>query len=234
MIVFNREFLFVHNPKTAGTSLIDYFRRILREPIITAGVAELGSYHPHLSLSLGYACGVTGNRPTDFRRILAVTRNPYDREVSMYSYYRDQLFRSPSVAQDLNDQAMLEAVRQSAALSFPEYLAWLRETRGTCDVWRSRCYYVREDGSTPENLAIVRMEELDARIGSIMADLTRAGAEGERLPRINTTQHGDFRTYFNAETETIVFESYEWLFDRDFYPRLTVDGSLPVQSRAER
>lgn len=224
MIIFNQEFLFVHNPKTAGTSLIDYFRRILREPIRTAGVVEFGIHnHPHLSPALRYACEVTGNRPADFRKILAVTRNPYDREVSMYSYYRDVLSHHRALAQDLNDPEMLEAVQKASSLSFPDYLAWLVETKGTCDLWRSRLYYTRDDGSTPENLELVRMEDLDTSIVAIMAGLTRSGAEGERLGRLNATPHDCYSSYFNPVTEKVVFDSYGWMFERDLYRRLTFD-----------
>lgn len=217
MIIFNDQLLFVHNPKTAGTSLIEYFRCVLREPVFSAGVDELGTFHPHLSLSLGYACAKTGNRPEDFKCIFSVLRNPYDREISMFTYYRDVLANSKSLARDLNDPSMEEAVRQSAALPFADYLRWLSRTRGTCDVWRSRHYYTLEDGTVPENLWVVRLEEIDARIGEVSDIL--AHDENIPIPRLNRTEHPSSGV-FDKETESIVFESYRWIFDAGFYPRL--------------
>ena len=87
MIVFNDETLLVHNPKTAGTSLITYLLSNLPGPVHTAGVRQLGTYHPSLSMSMGYAAAVVGTM--SFKRVISVIRNPFDREVSMYLYYRN-------------------------------------------------------------------------------------------------------------------------------------------------
>jgi len=219
MILFNDEFLFVHNPKTAGTSLVEYLRKTLREPIHTAGVAELGTYHPHLSMSLGYAAAKMEKLPDQFSKILAVVRNPYDREVSMYFYYRDYLFKIPALARYLNDKRMEEAVQMSAKLPFGEYLCWLVDSRGTCDIWSSRHYYALQDGSVPKSLEIVRIEELDTKIPEIMAPFIRSGTESVQLNHINATEHAPYMSYYDSKTEEIVFSSYRWMFDKGYCSR---------------
>src|SRR5262245_44151147 len=113
MILFNKELLFVHNPKTAGTSLLKHLGERLSGQVHYAGVNELGTYHPSLSRALAYACTVTHNNSHDFRRIISVMRNPYDREISMYVYFRDSLCHSTSLTRDLNDPMMGRIVRQA-------------------------------------------------------------------------------------------------------------------------
>ena len=73
MIVFNDETLLVHNPKTAGTLLITYLLSTLPGPVHTAGVRQLGTYHPSLSMSMGYAAAVVGTM--SFKRVISVIRN---------------------------------------------------------------------------------------------------------------------------------------------------------------
>src|SRR5262245_2434260 len=161
MILFNKQLLFVHNPKTAGTSLLHYLGERLVGPVYRAGVKEIGTHHPSLSMALGYACAITKNRVQDFRRIISVVRDPYDREISMYVYFRDVLNRSPTLAEDLNDSELESAVSMAGQLEFREYLVWLWKKFGTCDVWQSRCYYRTAEGRIPKSLYVIKMERLE-------------------------------------------------------------------------
>jgi len=43
MILFNRQVLFVHNPKTAGTSVLRFLEQVLPD-VAMAGVNELGTH----------------------------------------------------------------------------------------------------------------------------------------------------------------------------------------------
>src|SRR5262249_33718319 len=160
-ILLNNELLFVHNPKTAGTSLINYLGKILSGPVHYGGVKEVGTYHPSLSRSLNYACAITGNRPQDFQRIISVIRNPFDRELSMYVYFRDVLCNSASLAHDLNDSHIERLIRMAGKLSFDDYLAWIYSELGTCDIWKSKYFYMTAEGDVPSNLRILKTECLD-------------------------------------------------------------------------
>src|SRR5262249_19249880 len=94
VIFFNSQVLFVHNPKTAGTSLLQFFRDAFDEPFHMAGTPELGTYHPSLARACSYACAVMSVKPEQFSKIITCVRNPYAREVSMYWYFRDVLSTS--------------------------------------------------------------------------------------------------------------------------------------------
>ena len=207
MILFNNDFLFVHNPKTAGTSLLDYFHKVLPGPIHIAGVQEIGTYHPHLGISLEYATAKLGGT---FKRILAVTRNPYSREVSMYFHFRDRVGPSAARSQDLNSPLIEKAVLKSMVLDFRPYIEWLWNEFGTCDIWDSSRYYQLDDHSTPKTMRVISMENIAAELPAAMAGFTKPEAQGVTLTHVNTTEHAPFEAYYDARSEQLVAASYLW------------------------
>ena len=217
MILFNDHILFVHNPKTAGTSLLSYLKETLPGYVRTAGVKQLGTYHPSLSMALGYACGVTGRMGFDI--VLSVIRNPFDREVSMYLYFREVLSTSPGLATDLPDLAMQKRVCKSAELGFKDYIHWLWDTEGTVDVWRSRCFYEMAEGWNLGGLQVLRFEHLKD-------DLTKAlGQTVVDLPNLNTSTRKPTSYYYDQKTSDLILESYFWMFDSGFYSEQDIPSS---------
>ena len=218
MILFNQDVLFVHNPKTAGTSMLLYLERVLRPPVYRAGVRELGTNHPSLSLALGYACATLGIRPDDFKRIISAIRNPFSRELSMYVYFRDVLNRSPTVTDDLNDARIEGAVRMAAALNFSEYLSWLKQEFGTCDIWASRCFYQTSEGHVPESLSIVRTESIEHDVVEALSGIS-LNPNAPSFPRLNASDlSSSSGLFFTEEAAALVLQSYNWIFDRGYYP----------------
>ena len=209
MILFNDTTLFVHNPKTAGTSLLSCLQATLPEPLYMAGVRQLGTNHPSLSMAMGYACGVRGH--AGFKRIISVIRNPFDREVSMYVYFRDVLSTSPGLHADLPDTAMQRRVFKSAELDFRAYLRWLWDEEGTVDVWRSRCFYETAERTEIGCFRLIRFEHLEEDL-SLALDLKEV-----RIPRSNGTNRRATADYYDLETANIVRQSYEWMFEGKYY-----------------
>ncbi|MBD8906936.1 sulfotransferase domain-containing protein [Methylorubrum zatmanii] len=213
MILFNRQLLFVHNPKTAGTSLLKYLRSALPQAQV-GDVTTLGSNHPSLSFSLGYACAALAQPPAAFKRVLVVTRNPFDREVSVYEHYRQNL-QYEGVDRDLNSPILFEAVRQAARLSFGEYLQWVWETHGTCDLWHTEGYHRIDETFSLPQLSIIRVENLEAELSEALKDITLL--EGEPLSHINTTRRKAIADYYDAASVEIVRASYAWMFRSGLY-----------------
>ncbi|MCJ2028795.1 sulfotransferase family protein [Methylobacterium sp. J-043] len=220
MILFNRELLFVHNPKTAGTSILRYLRSVLPE-VQTAYIKTLGSNHPTLSLSVGYACGVLAQPPSAFKRVLVMTRNPFDREVSVYEHYRQNL-QYDTIAEDLNSPVLLEAVRQAARMPFDAYLHWVWETHGTCDLWNTESYHRTEETFSLPQLAIVKVEEIETGLAAALQGVTLQ--DGEALPHINTTARRAAAAYYDEATLDIVRKSYAWMFRQGLYD----EGDVPA------
>jgi hypothetical protein len=218
MILFNRQVLFVHNPKTAGSSVLSFLKTILPKPLYFAGVKEIDTYHPSLSTAIEYACSVTRNQASDFRRIITCIRNPYDREVSMYCYFRDVLNNSPSLKADLNDPAIESIVRRAGMLDFGPYLEWLYTHHGTCDIWQSRRFYSLDDTRIPYMLSVLHTESLDTEIREALRGVDVVD-DSSSVPRLNASTRGPTRDYFDIESEQVVTNSYEWIFEDGFYKR---------------
>jgi hypothetical protein len=209
MIIFNQRILFVHNPKTAGTSVLAHLQAVLAGPVYTAGANELGTHHPALSTALGYACGVTGKSRFDI--VLTVIRNPFDREVSMYRYFREVLAEWPGLESDMPDAAMRRRVRKAAELEFNAYLQWLWDEEGTVDIWRSRCFYELAEGTRLECLRVLRFE-------TVANDLAQAlGTDGPSLPHLNASRNHSPACHFDAQSIGVVQASYDWVFRAGWY-----------------
>lgn len=211
MILFNREVLFVHNPKTAGTSLLDCLQNALPN-CKTAGVNELGTHHPHLDMAMGYACAVTGNKPQDFKRVLVGSRDPVDRERSMYAYFRS-IHGYPGIVRELNaDPLFLRFITLAHENDPDHYISRTVAQIGTCDVWYSRYYYRGGTFERPR-LSILRISNLET-------DLHRAleGVELKApvaLEHKNATESG--KVYFGQRAIEMIRWSYRWM-DADGIP----------------
>ena len=100
-MVFNRDVLFLHVPKTGGVSVTNYLLQVLPAPVyyVTKGPIGLadaregvsfipGEAHQTLATARKFLPG-HGFELEQFPRILATLRNPYDLTVSYYTYKRN-------------------------------------------------------------------------------------------------------------------------------------------------
>ncbi len=98
-IVFSRDLLFVHVPKTGGSSVTAYLREVLAPPVYYMAPGPLGRLdrdgaiylpgQPHQSLAaIRRLVHEHGFRLEAFPAIIAVVRNPYDLVVSDYAFHR--------------------------------------------------------------------------------------------------------------------------------------------------
>ena len=189
--------------------MLAHLQAVLASPVYMAGANELGTHHPALSTALGYACGVTGK--SRFEIVLTVTRNPFDREVSMYRYFREVLAESPSLESDMPDAAMRRRVRKAAELGFNAYLQWLWDEEGTVDIWRSRYFYELAEGTRLESLRVLRFE-------TVANDLAQAlGTDGLSLPHLNASRNDSPVYHFDAQSIGVVQASYNWVFRAGWY-----------------
>lgn len=208
MIIFSNDLLFIHNPKTAGTSLIRYFADHLPGPVFQAGVREIGTHHPHLSHAMTYAQSALGTQTPPWKVIVSVLRDPLERERSMYLYYRTILAVSPTLDDDLPDARQQEAVRQAANLSFPDWLVWQSERFGHCDLWDSRFYYKTDRGDYPSSLRVLRIEDVDQGVVAVLAGL---GVSAPPPPRLNVTKRDGVELDAGEHGRTIIRDSYRWM-----------------------
>jgi len=184
-----KKFLFIHIPKTAGTSI--------RQALEPHGVTEYSSYTrgledyiavkrkfpPHLSYA-GAAEALT----VDLRRYYRFTfvRNPWARFVSMYEYYR----------KDAN-HAMH---RRCMTCSFADFIHDVLARRATFDTKNQIDYIVPPPGLGPLDF-IGKVENIENDFAAVCAKL---GIGNVRLPVLNTTGHGDYRSYYDDALQRAV------------------------------
>jgi hypothetical protein len=176
-----RQFLFIHIPKTAGTSI--------RQALEPCGVTEYSSYSrgleeyimvknkfpPHLT----YA-GAAEVLTVDLSRFYKFTfvRNPWDRFVSMYEYYRK------------DTRHAMHARCQSC--SFGDFIHDVVTRRATFDTKNQIDYIV-----PPARLGAM---DFIGKVENIAEDFSivcrKLGIPDARLPVLNTTEHKPYRSYY--------------------------------------
>jgi hypothetical protein len=219
-MLFSKQLLFIHVPKTGGMSInkcllatlprpLYYVRPRHEQPIQDTGVIDIvGGRH----LPLRAACDVVsrhGFEIEQFPLILAVIRNPYSLEVSRYAYLQ-------------SGQPWEAGRNQELALTTDfETFALNSSVHGGSVAIED---YYTLDGVIPTNMRIVRFENLAE---GLCGALAVAGVHIESsLPHINISRHGDYRSYYTAAAEEAVYRRYKWVFDQQFYERLDLE-TLP-------
>jgi hypothetical protein len=214
-MIFCKQLLFIHVPKTGGMSVTEYLLRTLPPPIYSThpdcqeayeadGVQHIpGLRHESMNeakpLLRKYGFDIS-----EIPLILAGLRNPYSLEVSRYAYLR-------------MGHPWDKGVNQELALT-ADFTTFARES---CDHTAGRTKledYFLLDGAFPSSLQVVRSENLSEEVAAALqkVDIT-ASAE---FPWVNRSSHGDFLRYYTREAEEAVYRRYQWIFDQGFYERL--------------
>ncbi|MBD3664291.1 sulfotransferase family 2 domain-containing protein [Sulfitobacter aestuariivivens] len=193
-----RSFIFVHIPKTGGTSLaLALEARAMKDDILIGDtpkarkrkrrlkdVKTRGRLWKHSTLS-----DIDGLLSADELAgffCFTLVRNPWDRVVSYYHWLRDQSFDHP-------------AVELAKATDFAGFLR-ARHTQGTLKNWPARRYLT--DATGQEHAACcIRLEHFAADARPLMAHL---GFEIS-LPKVNQSDRApDYRQYYTDHLHDIV------------------------------
>jgi hypothetical protein len=167
-------------------------------------IAE-GSRHERLT-EAGASLARFGRRLEDFDTIISIMRNPYDMEVSRYHFLRRGYLGVAGIARG-------RAQKLALAGDFTRF-ACTASYHGRMPARIEDWYEVA--GAMPQNLHIVRFENLEEDIERIFSRLypLRSG-----LPKLNASAHAPYQSYMNAEAESGIYRKFRWLFDRGFYKR---------------
>lgn len=202
IINHNRRFIFLHIPKTAGTSITAWLSVLTGWNDIELGGSEYGEqiqaiYSPRFKLQ-------KHSPAADVRRIIgdelwrsyfkfAVVRHPLDRLVSAYRFYRQ--WDHPGVA-EVRELDTLEAFLRSPFFARDHRNA----TRATGSQAR---FLVVGDGAEID--MICRFERLAEDMAAVA---THIGVEPPTLPRVNETRRRPLETYFTPETRHLARSIY--------------------------
>lgn len=195
-----KNFLFIHIPKTAGTSVqhvlepygvtdyLAYSRGIDRY------VLKKSQFPPHLRYA-DAASVLTVDLGGYFK--FAFVRNPWDRYVSLYAYFR----------KDTN-HAMH---RRCTSCSFEDFIADVTSGRATLDTRNQIDYVAEPSGMGPLDF-VGRMENITSDFSLVCRKL---GIENTELPLLNTTDHKHYRSYYSDALKKRV-EEFARLDIREF------------------
>ena len=248
-MIFNRNLLFLHPPKTAGMSTSLYLMQVLSAPVyvsqpvwdesLPAGVVHLlGKRHE----TLAECREIVARHGFDLLRfpiVLATIRNPYDLEVSRWAYLRQARPWERGPEQDL-----------ALACDFDEFAVQNEQRGGSWatdalaplgldpfDAVSDGRPYPNElkdfftlDGRIPDNLRIMRFERLVPDLHEAVASVGIDGRSVE-FPWVNTSRHARYTSYYTRRAEEAVYRRYRWAFDEGFYPRLDPGAPLRVAVR---
>lgn len=193
--------VFIHIPKTAGTTVrtvlgCSEYRRLKNIPDNVPQHVSFGHLdYAHL-VKKGYVDPEFAKSAFTF----AFVRNPYDRTVSLYEYYR-------------------KIDKVSHSLSFPEFVWRLQDGVSPLGLWNqkgwSQCNpQVRWTEKLDLNF-IGSFENLESEIRSVAALI---GAEvPEEIPRLQKTIDRPMDYYYDETTRGIVEELYEEDFEEFGY-----------------
>jgi len=208
--VYNDRILFIGIPKCAGSSIGGLWDGTAK----TAGGGYLQATVPHLT-TRGFKIGhypvsdvqkLTERRWDSWELILATIRNPYERMASQYAFLRKRA--------DMKHEADVRAVWQT----FEEFC---------CDPGYYSCNYLcgrnwepfgdtyrywleRGDGRLPDNLRIVRLEDID-RIPELTAPFRTADAE---IPRHNSMggKTAETMRQYTEKAKAAIEDQFRWTF----------------------
>lgn len=219
-MIFNRELLFLHVPKTAGKSIAQSLTATLARPLwayvpvgterslrTIPGVDEDGggvtfersSGHEGVSKAFQTMTEV-GLDPRRLQLIMFVIRRPYDLMVSNYHFMREQYGNNVGrpnfeLAKDLEFEDWAEQV------SFADM---------------SR-YFLVHQRTRPRQLRVLRYERLADDYAEAMASI---GYEPTPLPHLNASTHPDAEDLLTPRAEAAVYRKFQYLFDEGYYERL--------------
>ncbi len=214
-MIFNRDILFIHVPKTGGMAITTKLLEVLPRPIhyaVPKGhegkiqdsniIVTVGDRHGNLQEAREWVETFERNL-NSFKKILVAVRNPYDMEVSRYFYLRLGHSWDKGQAQKIALEGNFEKFAVES-LYFGRKLSLIEK------------YFVLND-KIPANLSILRFENLELDLKTALSEV---GVEfGANLPIVNQTKRGHYKDYLTPKAEKAIYHRYQWIFDHGFYER---------------
>jgi hypothetical protein len=229
-MVINPDVLFLHIPKTSGTSCTDYLCQTLKGPVFLSSLLYLttsvhfrasvipGFSHETLEEISGARADIeknTGILLDNIRLIVAVLRHPYDLELSNYHFYRngnhnlagDKMFRN----------ARAEWRIGLAQGSFADFVANSGHFRVRSDGSDIRCEdYLLVGGKLDPRIRLLRAESVSTEFPRLLEPYTQGDVE---FPFTNRSRWEDAPPFeaLDRDLQQLIYLKHKWVFDHGYY-----------------
>ena len=185
MISKKHKFVFIHISKTGGLSIRNVLRKFSDTKIkgwpTKPSHSKYKEYARDLDLSDYY--------------VFSCVRNPWDRLVSMYSYWRQETGSHP------HNHGIDQLTRK---VSFKDWIKHIDGINTEDEDFRhiqNQCEWLEDEGGEIKLNKIIRFEQIDKGFEEVCADLSIGGC---KLPHRNKSKHKDYRSYYDDGTRKIV------------------------------
>lgn len=195
----SKKFLFVHIQKTAGRS----FEAVLKENI--GDLKSLPGTHDHAL----WVRDQFGDSWEEYYKV-AFVRNPWDRLVSWYAMFQRK--GNTTWYKRMTGLGKYNKIRQYVldhTSSFEEFIYncndIIEDTDGKKSFWYNQLDYVCDSEGRVMVDFIGKFENLVEDTAVVFKHL---GIDGVSLPHKNSSEHRDYRTYYDDKMRDIVYERY--------------------------
>ncbi len=240
-MLFTDRLLFLHVPKTGGTSVTSFLIRNLPGRITLTEPADLPSAADDLPFSLRMRLQLR-----QWRRQFGFLRHPRLRRIAGVRHETLQQASDvhASLGRKLADfETILAVIRNPYDLEVSrfhffrrghlgirgfahEYAEELAQSGDFAAFAERAAYHGQlpgriEDwfeiaGRIPANLRVVRFESLEADLARALAPFCGIVSP---LPRLNASAHAPYKNYLTPDIEMAIYNKYRWPFDRGYYAR---------------
>jgi len=195
MISHSLKCIFIHIPKTAGSSIEDVIWPGVRsESDLWMGMADMRNKYQTGALQHLLARQIlseVGSKIFYSYYKFSIVRNPWDRLVSQYIWTRD------------TNPALRQYIGLSTNSSFEEYLDLIQRVSHVH--WERQVRFLRdEDGESMVDF-VGRFENLEADARHIFG---RIGLSCDKIPHTNASSRGVYRNYYNEHSKRLVSSLY--------------------------
>jgi len=196
LLSLEKQFLFVHVPKTGGTSIARALDPWIVHPPLTRANKLLSRFRLQRDPSKvrlrthGYLADAYSQLNPELANSLfkfAFVRNPWDRLVSEYSYIL----------------ARENHPRYSKVKALPDFLSYLHYEKQR-PRWRCQARMLAAPQGRPDINFVGRFENLSADFNAVCA---RIGIDAS-LPHLNKTKHRDYRKFYDEQSQDFVSEAW--------------------------
>lgn len=212
-MLVGKSLLFVHHPRTGGTSVRNLLMRISDEQFLPVNDPKLTKeqkvWLTHQGLDVCYQYAAQHRLNPQFIPTLVCIRNPYSLMLSEYMYLSQKWKKKIKNLERTLGGYLTNLYRKT---SEKRKLQWAEAPYGQYQ------NYISINGEIPANLTIARYETLAEDInGFITTQLN--DSKNTKLPHKNASRHGDFKNYYTDKEEKLVYAMWKNVFDSGLYKR---------------